>query len=576
MSPSVVGFYSAQNFLDRFLPLPNDIPPSSVPSVDFSNVPITRHKADSYGPLVDAINNSGIFPGFRMQTRSHHKWPSHQPELGGYRKFEDGKTRVPVLEIPWEVNTAQKDQYCNEISTTSGLDDSEETTDTTAARNCEQIWSYFAHQMSAYPRLFVFGIFIYGDRARILRVDRAGATATTSFYYKEEDFLAQFLYRYSQVTDIQRGWDPTAALTSSSEAEQLTHALREYKARLASRDVSYLNPTLNQDFPTYRMTVDAKTLDNEDIQFDLIVCYPFSASKSLFGRCTRGYAAYYVQEERLVFLKDCWRVDDKTTLSEIDIYRILFAQKSKDLNLPDIVAMGDVIVDDKVQTTVTQELTREHKPGMLPCHELIRLVHMRIVEELAIPLDSALNSREAVEAIHDAAVCILDVYELHVFHRDISVRNIMIRDSTNPASLRYQHARSTGILNDWDHAIKFSPRPITHEYRTGTWAFMSIKHLRYPQSPHEVHDDLESILWVLVFIALHRFKQNDSANFNLDFFSELRYQIISDRRSLPIGGDMKVGVLQKRLLSKIGFMSHPVITLLKSLMVEPSYTCTGR
>ncbi|KAK7685999.1 hypothetical protein QCA50_010810 [Cerrena zonata] len=79
------------------------------------------------------------------------------------------------------------------------------------ARSREQIWSYFAHQMSAYPRLFVFGIFIYGDRARILRVDRAGATATTSFYYKEEDFLAQFLYRYSQVTDIQRGWDPTAS-----------------------------------------------------------------------------------------------------------------------------------------------------------------------------------------------------------------------------------------------------------------------------------------------------------------------------------------------------------------------------
>ncbi|KAK7685998.1 hypothetical protein QCA50_010809 [Cerrena zonata] len=297
------------------------------------------------------------------------------------------------------------------------------------------------------------------------------------------------------------------------------------------------------------MKVDAKTLDNEDIQFDLIVCYPFSASNSLFGRCTRGYAAYHIQEERLVFLKDCWRVDDKITLSEIDIYRILFVQKGTHLNLPDIIAMGDVIVDDKVQTTVTQELTR--------------LVHMRIVEELAIPLDSALNSREAVEAIHDSAVCILDVYELHVFHRDISVRNIMIRDKTNPAYLRYNHARSTGILNDWDHAIKFDLCPITHEYRTGTWAFMSIKHLRYPESSHEVHDDLESILWVLAFIALHRFKQNGPAYFNLGFFSELRYQIISDRRSLPIGGSMKVGVLLEGSLDRIDFTSRPVIMLLE-------------
>lgn len=97
---------------------------------------------------------------------------------------------------------------------------------------------------------------------------------------------------------------------------------------------------------------------------------------------------------------------------------------------------------------------------------------------------------------------------------------------------------------------------------------MSIKHLRYPESPHEVHDDLESILWVLVFIALHRFKQNGPAHFHLDFFSELRYQIISDRRSLPIGGDMKVGVLQTRSLSKIGFLSRPVITLLTKLVGE--------
>lgn len=105
-----------------------------------------------------------------MQTRSRHKWSSHQPELGGFRKFEGGETCIPVLEISLEVNTAQKDQYCSETSTTSSLDDSEETTSTTAARSREQIWTYVTHQMSAYPRLFVFGIFIYGDRARILRV----------------------------------------------------------------------------------------------------------------------------------------------------------------------------------------------------------------------------------------------------------------------------------------------------------------------------------------------------------------------------------------------------------------------
>ncbi|KAK7686021.1 hypothetical protein QCA50_010832 [Cerrena zonata] len=286
------------------------------------------------------------------------------------------------------------------------------------------------------------------------------------------------------------------------------------------------------------------------------------------GRCTRGYAAYFVQEDRLVFLKDCWRVDDGITLSEIDIYRILFSQKEKDLNLPDIVAMGDVIVNDQPQATVTQELTREHKPGEFLCDKLIKMVHMRIVEELAIPLDSAENSKEAVWAINDAAVCVLDVYELHMYHRDVSVRNIMIRDKTNPAYLRYKHARSTGILNDWDHAIKFDLRPITHEYRTGTWVFMSIKHLRYPESSHEVHDDLESILWVLVFIALHRFKQNDPADFSLDFFNEMDYRVVPTRQTFPTGGNKKVLVLQDGLLGLIDFVSSPVATLLRKLVNE--------
>lgn len=100
---------------------------------------------------------------------------------------------------------------------------------------------------------------------------------------------------------------------------------------------------------------------------------------------------------------------------------------------------------------------------------------------------------------------------------------------------------------------------------------MSIKHLRYPQSPHEVHDDLESILWVLVFIALHRFKQNDPANFRLSFFSEMDYQVISNHRSLPVGGNKKLGVLLEGSLDRIDFTSRPVITLMEKLVDEFSY-----
>ncbi|KAK7686000.1 hypothetical protein QCA50_010811 [Cerrena zonata] len=104
MSPSVVGFYSAQNFLDRFLPLPNDISPSSVPSVDFSNVPITRHKADSYGPL-EYFQGLGCRPDLAISGLViSQSW--EDTEIS-----KTGETCIPVLEISLEVNTAQKDQY---------------------------------------------------------------------------------------------------------------------------------------------------------------------------------------------------------------------------------------------------------------------------------------------------------------------------------------------------------------------------------------------------------------------------------------------------------------------------------
>ena len=57
-------------------------------------------------------------------------------------------------------------------------------------------------------------------------------------------------------------------------------------------------------------------------------------------------------------------------------------------------------------------------------------------------------------------------FHLNIFHRDVSVRNIMIRDPTNPAYSKYARPRTVGILNDWDHAIIVTFDRIVHDYRT--------------------------------------------------------------------------------------------------------------
>lgn len=365
----------------------------------------------------------------------------YSPDLGGFRE-ETGAREISV--------EVKRGDICNpESPKPKRLERNTQW----ASENRGQIFTYLAHQMFVHPRLFVFMVLIFGDRVRILRVDRSGGTITASFPLKETDCLAQFLYRYSQLTDAQRGWDPTVVRASAVDGEHLTNALNEFKARVAPRNVEHLNPTLDERFPPYKIHISGKTVYGDDVEFDLIVRRPFTDPRSLRGRCTRGYAAYHVQEERLVFLKDSWRRDDGRTISEMDMYVHLSAGDLEDQvpNLPDILAMGDVIVDNKPQTTYTQKLTspplppsehsrpsstqkptrmmpnpstrkvphknpesssiqkptcESHLPDwIVPGNMLEKLVHNRIVEEMALPLESASNSKEAVQAIHDAAVC---------------------------------------------------------------------------------------------------------------------------------------------------------------------------
>ena len=127
------------------------------------------------------------------------------------------------------------------------------------------------------------------------------------------------MFRFSKLDDYQRGLDPTTIVATPAEKELLSNSLVEYKARLAPRNTDYLDPTLDPLFPAYKVNVRSQTLLDEDIEFDLIIQFPFSDYNSLVGRFTRGYAAYHIQEERLVFLKDYWRVDGATTESEVEM-----------------------------------------------------------------------------------------------------------------------------------------------------------------------------------------------------------------------------------------------------------------
>ncbi|KAG1843221.1 hypothetical protein C8R48DRAFT_579610, partial [Suillus tomentosus] len=76
-----------------------------------------------------------------------------------------------------------------------------------------------------------------------------------------------------------------------------------------------------------------------------------------------------------------------------------------------------------------------------------------------------------------------------VLHRDLSVGNIVM-------------FCGKGILIDWDLAKLVSIKGPRQTTRTGTWQFMSAYLVQNQDAPHVVEDDLESSLYVVLWVAL--------------------------------------------------------------------------
>lgn len=101
---------------------------------------------------------------------------------------------------------------------------------------------------------------------------------------------------------------------------------------------------------------------------------------------------------------------------------------------------------------------------------------------------------------------------------------------------------------------------------------MSIRILQSPYLPHDVRDDVESVFWNLLFVALRWFRhKHGTATYNL-FDSE---DILSDPDpSHPpqiIGGGAKLVFLAQGTASKLNFHSAPLNDLVEQLAKDLRY-----
>ncbi|CAL1708580.1 unnamed protein product [Somion occarium] len=503
-----------------------------IPTLNIDKVPCEpKHESTMYGPLCAAVNDSEVCPGFKLVNVASMVDGNGRKLRPDIALAEKGKLAFHFGNIDTfsELkNVPSKDPFYRKADLNTLEKDDGDSADTRG-----QLLSYVTTMLSRQQRTFILSFSICGSYVRFFRWDRAGCVVTELInFHKDTEILAEFFWRYSHLTPAQRGFDTTAVLATARESTMLSKSLNAFIRDSKPRDVSYLRPERDPTYPMYKIAVDF----GEKTPRKFIIRQPFWDSESPCGRATRAYAAYDISGDRLVFLKDSWRVEDEEDpgiCSEAEIYEEL--NKCEVPFLPHVIHAGDVKIGGEIQKTRCQEDSgNNHPEWRKPCDRLHALVHYRVIEQLLYPMSSAVSSKETVQGVRDAAEAIKVAYKKgKILHRDISLGNVMIDKD------------GRGVLNDWDHAMKLLIGD-SHSYRTGTWQFISIRLLSDPYKLHEVHDDLEPCFWVLLYHALHYFEHNQPKVRPI-FFDEMNPVEQDDGDVQAIGGKGKIAMLSMEL-----------------------------
>ncbi|EKM54211.1 uncharacterized protein PHACADRAFT_210029 [Phanerochaete carnosa HHB-10118-sp] len=605
MNDMMISCLPPTKFLSNLLPVRDAILNEMPKGVTFSRIPVDPDSESEMYPGVVREFQS-LSPGFAWFITSQKTGSENvciQPNICSVEgdagmddnfspsEYSGGKRKKKVKEKEKDESTSQKAQVdppfdwarC-EISVVvkarlkddpfvDHQDNALECAAKQGRSSCGQISSYVKEQSTRQHRVRIYQLLILGHSARLLCYDRSGYVVSQRFdFHQEPEILAQFLWRYFKSNRTTRGWDTTVVLAEQHEVAAFENAITSFLKTV--EDLSSGDDTANTDdgvhgrfickefhrtldsaYPTYKILVSSN-----EYSANLIVRRPFVEPLSLYGRCTRSYLAYDVEQSAIVFFKDTWRTNHTGRDSEAEIYMTL---KEKHVgNIPNVLYAGDVIGDDgEVQKSYVDEYSvMDHKTwSQKPCLPLRSHVHSRIIQDLAYPLWSVRGTRELVQVLRDALIVIQNARAAGILHRDISVGNVMITKD------------GRGILNDWDHSYRITSNSTDKHsninrppFRTGTWQFMSCRIPKNPQANHDVLDDVESVFWVLLFIALLWFKHR-LGYITFDMFDQENVRRRPNLRPQVVGGGDKLCFLYMDEASDLQFESAPLDTLVVQL-----------
>ena len=236
-----------------------------------------------------------------------------------------------------------------------------------------QIISYAALVFKYQHRAFFFTLLVLGSEARIIRWDRAGAIVTDRFDYVESpEVLQDFFWRFSQLSDEERGIDMTVQPATDDERAIMEEAASDDN-KLRCRD--YARVDFGKSLQKSRQWWKICVLSTSEAQRYFLVGTPRFYDGGMVGRGTRGYVALDVtlgQEKnnpaKFVWLKDAWRVDHPDIHQEGEILNDLNQKGVK--YIPTLHCHGDV----PKQSTITHTYWGGDGRNPLRRHTHYRLV----------------------------------------------------------------------------------------------------------------------------------------------------------------------------------------------------------
>ncbi|KAG8917820.1 hypothetical protein FRC01_002195 [Tulasnella sp. 417] len=349
--------------------------------------------------------------------------------------------------------------------------------------------------LEQFDRNFVITVLITGTTCRVFRWDVAGAQVTKAFDTRSMSFI-QVMGRLATMTPSELGYDThfsNAGRVRSTEIEDIRKHLTihlskprpffDHNATFSTRECSENGPLL--------------VVDLEKIQFE--------SKDPLFNRATRVWRAVAVNdpppEEQCLWsigttyiIKQDWADDRQpnegflhTVAQEVDV-------------VPQLLGMEE------------RQFTSSFRARFQKGHVLGGLSAADVGDE-----DVGGNEDLADQQVaSNVGVGLIELDKLGIIHRDISYGNLLLplsRDGKGQASIidfGLSHLKDEDILKQ--HLQDISPKGYIlessrpHDHVTGTLPFVAHELLftfeEKEGCEHELHHDVESVFWVLLYICL--------------------------------------------------------------------------